>query len=123
MKRILTTTILAVLVASCASYNAFERGRTAERAKDWDDAVLEYQKALEVDPGNMRYQIYLQRAKLEASRVHFEKGKTLRQSASATKGMTLCGGMRLRTSNRSLPISVSTARAARSTDSTRVNGS
>src|SRR6266850_2832463 len=77
---------LAALTAGCASYNAFERGRTAERAKDWDDAVIEYQKALEVDPDNMRYQIYLQRAKLEASRLHFQKGKTLRTAASTTQG-------------------------------------
>jgi general secretion pathway protein D len=85
-KTLIALLALAALTAGCASYNAFERGRTAERAKNWDDAVIEYQKALEVDPGNMRYQIYLQRAKLEASRVHFEKGKMLRQSASATKG-------------------------------------
>ncbi len=85
-KNLIALLALAALTAGCVSYNAFERGRTAERAKNWDDAVLEYTKALEVDPGNMRYQIYLQRAKLEASRVHFEKGKTLRNSASATKG-------------------------------------
>src|SRR5207247_1190574 len=85
-RKLITLVAVAAFAASCASYNAFERGRTAERAKDWDDAVIEYQKALEVDPGNMRYQIYLQRAKLEASRVHFERGKTLRQAASSTKG-------------------------------------
>lgn len=85
-KTLIALLALAALTAGCASYNAFERGRTAERAKNWDDAVIEYQKALEVDPGNMRYQIYLQRAKLEASRIHFERGKTLRQAASATKG-------------------------------------
>ena len=86
MKKTLIALLATVLIAGCASYNAFERGRTAERAKDWDEAVLEYQKALEVDPGNMRYQIFLQRARLEASRVHFEKGKTLRASATATRG-------------------------------------
>jgi general secretion pathway protein D len=85
-KTLIALLALAALTAGCASYNAFERGRTAERAKNWDDAVIEYQKALEVDPGNMRYQIYLQRAKLEASRTHFERGKTLRQAASSTKG-------------------------------------
>src|SRR5712691_7268887 len=85
-KTLIALLALAALTAGCASYNAFERGRTAERVKDWDEAVIEYQKALEVDPGNMRYQIYLQRAKLEASRVHFERGKTLRQAASSTKG-------------------------------------
>jgi general secretion pathway protein D len=86
MKRLLTAATLVLLVVSCASYNSFERGRTAEKMKDWDQAVLEYQRALDVDPSNMRYQIYLQRAKLESSRTHFEKGKSLRAAALAATG-------------------------------------
>ena len=86
MKRLLTAATLVLLVASCASYNAFERGRTAEKTKNWDQAVLEYQKALDVDPDNMRYQIYLQRAKLESSRIHFEKGKSLRAASLTSNG-------------------------------------
>jgi len=78
--------LMTVLVAGCVSYNAYERGRSAARVKDWDRAVIEYQKALEIDPENMRYQIEMQRAKLEASRVHFEKGKTLRSAAEAAHG-------------------------------------
>src|SRR4051794_18885491 len=87
MKRKLVTLLaLFALLASCASYNAFERGRTAEKLKNWDQAVREYQKALDVDPGNMRYQIFLQRARLEASRVHFERGKSLRSASLNTSG-------------------------------------
>ena len=78
--------LAVVLVAGCASYNAYERGRTAATVKDWDRAVIEYQKALDIDPENMRYQIEMQRAKLEASRVHFEKGKTLRTAAEQARG-------------------------------------
>lgn len=91
MKRLLTAAILVLLVVSCASYNAFERGRKAERTKDWDRAVVEYQNALDVDPDNMRYRIFLQRAKLEASRVHFERGKSLRAAS-----LTVTGGEQLR---------------------------
>jgi len=87
MKRIVTASLaLALIIAGCASYNAFERGRTAEKTKNWDQAVLEYQKALDVDPKNMRYQIFLQRAKLESSRVHFERGKSLYTAAASTNG-------------------------------------
>src|SRR5437764_13768761 len=85
-KRLITLLALTALSVGCASYNAFERGRTAEKAKNWDEAVLEYQKALEVDPDNMRYRVFLQRAKLEASRIHFEKGKSLRIAANTAKG-------------------------------------
>src|SRR5713226_8231717 len=85
MKRTVTAALaaLAVVLSGCASYNAFQRGRTAERVKDWDEAVAQYQKALDVDPENLRYRIKLQRAKLDASRVHFEKGKTLRAAAAS----------------------------------------
>ena len=77
----ITLTLLCAFAFSCASYNAYQKGRNAERLKNWDDAVVQYEKALDIDPGNMRYQIDLQRAKLEASRIHFEKGKTLSTAA------------------------------------------
>jgi general secretion pathway protein D len=84
--RRLAVTVALTLTFGCASFNAYERGRTSERQKDWDEAILQYQKALEVDPDNMRYRISLDRAKLEASRNHFEKGKTLRAAALTAKG-------------------------------------
>ena len=85
MKR-LKTTVALLLIAGCASFNAYEKGRSAEKGKNWDEAVVQYTKALEIDPDNVRYQINLQRAKLEASRVHFEKGKTLRAASLSAKG-------------------------------------
>jgi general secretion pathway protein D len=77
---------LSLTVFSCTSYNAFHKAKAAEQSKDWDQAVSEYEKALDVDPGNTLYQIDLTRAKLEASRVHFEKGKTLHASALNSRG-------------------------------------
>ncbi|MDP9360367.1 MAG: hypothetical protein M3P29_02825 [Acidobacteriota bacterium] len=82
----ITALALSLMVLSCTSYNAFQKAKTAETAKDWDAAVIEYQKALDVDPSNTLYQINYSRAKLEASRVHFEKGKSLRASALTVRG-------------------------------------
>ena len=84
----LATTALALglTVLSCTSYNAFQKAKSAEQSKDWDQAVAEYQKAIDIDPTNSLYQIDLQRAKLEASRVHFQKGKSLRASALNARG-------------------------------------
>jgi general secretion pathway protein D len=82
----ITALALSLMVLSCTSYNAFQKAKTAETAKDWDAAVAEYQKALDVDPNNSLYKINLSRAKLEASRVHFEKGKSLRASALTARG-------------------------------------
>ena len=86
MKLGITAMALSLAMLSCTSYNAFQKAKTAEESKDWDKAVTEYQKALDVDPQNSLYQIDLSRAKLEASRVHFQKGKSLRASALNARG-------------------------------------
>ena len=83
LKNAASTMLLILAVSGCASYNAYERAHKAEESKDWDVAVVEYQKALEISPENTQFKIALDRAKREASRVHFEKGRTYRSSASA----------------------------------------
>lgn len=86
--RLKSTAAALVLALSfgCASYNAYEKGRQAEEMKNWDQAIIEYEKALEIVPDNRRYQINLMRAKLESSRAHFEKAKTLRAASLNTTG-------------------------------------
>src|ERR1700737_992301 len=87
VKSTLLAALLAITTAGCVSFNAYQKGLTAERQKNWDEAVIQYEKALEIDPDNMRYRMNLNRARLEASPVHFEKGKTLRAAALAAKGV------------------------------------
>ncbi|MHB0969299.1 MAG: secretin N-terminal domain-containing protein [Thermoanaerobaculia bacterium] len=78
--------LLALTLVSCTSYRAFERGKELEKKQKWDEAVIEYTRALEVDPENTHYKLGLQRARLESSREHFEKGKQLRASAIEANG-------------------------------------
>jgi general secretion pathway protein D len=80
------TLLLVTLFASCAGHNAYQKARTAEQTKNWDMAVIEYEKALEIDPDNSQYRISLDRSRRESSRMHFEKGKTLRAAALEAKG-------------------------------------
>ncbi|HYK03864.1 MAG TPA: secretin N-terminal domain-containing protein, partial [Thermoanaerobaculia bacterium] len=80
------TLLLVTLFASCAGHNAYQKARTAEQSKNWDTAVIEYEKALQIDPDNSQYRISLDRSRREASRLHFEKGKTLRAAALEAKG-------------------------------------
>lgn len=77
---------LVLWATGCASYSAYQKARTAEESKDWDTAVVQYEKALEVDPGNMKFKLARDRAKREASRGHFEKGKSLRAAAQTATG-------------------------------------
>jgi general secretion pathway protein D len=86
LKATAATLLMFVLLTSCAGHNAYQKARDAEKTKNWDTAVVEYEKALDVDPDNTQYKVSLDRARREASRVHFEKGKTLRASADAATG-------------------------------------
>ena len=74
--------LVMALLSSCASFNAWQKGQQAETNKEWDQAVIEYERALDVDPDNKKFKLALQRAKREAARGHFEKAKSLRAAAS-----------------------------------------
>jgi general secretion pathway protein D len=86
LKRLTAASIAALMFISCASYHSFRAAQQAEQSKDWDVAVVEYEKALVIDPDNRTYQMALNRARREASRVHFEKGKSLLAAAEKAHG-------------------------------------
>jgi general secretion pathway protein D len=71
---------LAVLMTGCAGYSAYQQAKDAELVGQWDRAVMNYARAVEMNPGNPAYKTALARAKLKASQVHFEKGKMYRAS-------------------------------------------
>jgi general secretion pathway protein D len=86
LKAAIAALLISLTLASCASYNAYKQARTAEQLKDWDTAVAQYEKAIEIDPDNREYKLSYDRARREASRMHFEKGKILRGEASEATG-------------------------------------
>jgi general secretion pathway protein D len=86
LKTITATLLISLTLLSCASYNAYQKAQTAEEAKDWDVAVMQYEKALEIAPDNRQFKVSLDRARRGASRAHFEKGKSYRAAADRTTG-------------------------------------
>lgn len=72
--------IFTIFFISCTGYRAFKSGQEAEKMKNYDKAVADYLSALLKDPENIKYKIYLERAKLRASQVHFENAKKLHQA-------------------------------------------
>jgi len=80
-------TLISLTLFSCSSYNAFNKARTAEREKNWDEAVVQYERALETSPDNQQFKMHYDRARRESSRVHFEKGKTLRAAMGDATGL------------------------------------
>jgi general secretion pathway protein D len=83
LKALTATLLISLTLLSCASYNAYQKAQTAETAKDWDNAVVQYEKALEINPENRQFKVALDRARREASRAHFEKAKSYRAAADA----------------------------------------
>ena len=72
------TALLGVLcLAGCATSSAFRNGERAERAQDYDRAVVEYTKVLRASPGNAAARTALERARLRAAQDHFARGRRL----------------------------------------------
>ena len=70
--------LLAVaLISGCTAGRAFSRGETRARVGDWDAAVTYYRAAVQADPDRAEYRIALERAMLNASRVHFDNARAL----------------------------------------------
>jgi general secretion pathway protein D len=67
--------LLAVGASGCSSHINYRLAESAVQRQEWDDAVVYYLKALEDDPGNVRTQTALLRAKIKASQAHFKKGQ------------------------------------------------
>jgi general secretion pathway protein D len=68
---------IAVLGWGCAAATANRRAREAERRQDYDLAVVEYTKAVRLDPEDANARLNLERAKLRSSQDHFARAKRL----------------------------------------------
>jgi len=84
MSRMRSTRVFALLLATallsgCAAGHAFSNGEARARAGDWDAAVTYYRTAVQKDPNKAEYRIGLERAMLNASRVHFDNARQLEQ--------------------------------------------
>ena len=60
---------------------AFKEGRKAENRKDWDSALVNYEKALQSDPANAAYVLHDRQARTEASLFHLKNGRLLVKEA------------------------------------------
>jgi general secretion pathway protein D len=69
--------LAALTTAACAGPAALRRGESAERAGDYDRAVVEYTRALRENPDNRGAQLGLQRVKVRASQEHYFRGRRL----------------------------------------------
>src|SRR5437763_6737550 len=66
---------LALATAGCAAGQAFRQGESQMRARNLDEAVAAYRKAVQAAPDNANFKIALQRAQTAASRAHLDKAR------------------------------------------------
>src|SRR5947207_5762198 len=69
--------VLAVTLAGCATTGALRTARSAELQQDYDRAVVEYSRALKLDPDNVNARSGLQRAKIRSAQDHYARGRGL----------------------------------------------
>ena len=69
--------ISLISLAGCATTAALREGRKAEDRQDYDRAVIEYQRALKLNPDSTNARMSLQRAQLRASQDHFSRARRL----------------------------------------------
>jgi general secretion pathway protein D len=69
--------LAAALSAGCATSNAMHRGESAEFRRDYDLAVVEYTKALRLDPDKSAAREGLERARARATEEHLQKARRL----------------------------------------------
>ena len=68
---------LALVAAACATASPYRLGERAERAQDFDRAVVEYTKAVRSRPDDRTARLALDRARMRASQEHYFRGRRL----------------------------------------------
>ncbi len=71
---------LAVGASGCASERAFREAQDYEQLQHWDMAVMAYQKATSLEPGNQKYSTALFRSRLQAAQKHLGRGRLHRSA-------------------------------------------
>jgi general secretion pathway protein D len=79
-RQVLLASVGAAVVfgAACGGgSSAFKDGRKAESKKDWDTALVKFQRALEDEPENPKYIIHEQNARWRAADFHVRQGRRM----------------------------------------------
>jgi general secretion pathway protein D len=87
-----TTWIVALLaglaLTSCTVHSSKSRAAEAARGENWDAAVYYYLDALAQDPTNLRVKVELQRVRVKASLVHFNRGRAFKEAGELRRAQS-----------------------------------
>ena len=87
--RLLAVAATAFFCLSCAGGGsvAFRQGRKAEARKDWDSALVNFEKAVQNQPENAQYIVHERQARTEASLMHLKNGRRLLKEGRIEEAM------------------------------------
>ena len=88
LKRLVVLIAVAVATSACATVGAMREGQRAERARDYDQAVIAYTRALQERPHDRDIQLALDRARLRAAQMHYAEGRRLEREARWEDALT-----------------------------------
>lgn len=79
---LLPALLATLLSAGCAAVPTARDGDLLADQGNWDEAVYSYSKAYELQPSNIDLRHKYWRARIEAAKLHFEKGQLLMEEGS-----------------------------------------
>jgi general secretion pathway protein D len=77
LRRWVSAISIVATLSGCATAGAIREARRAEERLDYDMAVVQYRRAVQLDPNNVDARTGLQRARLRASQDHFTRARRL----------------------------------------------
>jgi general secretion pathway protein D len=79
--------MLALFLGCGGGSTVFREGRKAEARKDWDTALVKYEKALQTEPENAKYIIHEKLARTQAALFHLKQGRRVLAAGRADEAM------------------------------------
>lgn len=65
----------------------FQAGQKAEASKNYEEALTEYQKALQAEPDNAQYMLAVKRTRFQVGALHVEQGNKLREQGNPKEAL------------------------------------
>ena len=80
-------TLSAALYAKNKADQLFKAGQAAEAKKDWDTALDDYLKALDLKPNDTEYMVAMRRARFQSGEKHIQTGQKLRTAGKLQEAL------------------------------------
>jgi tetratricopeptide (TPR) repeat protein len=67
--------LVFIVIFGCAGMESYKVGEQLSKSNRWDEAIVYYEKAVQQNPANKKYQQKLSQARHEAANVHYKRAR------------------------------------------------